>query len=147
MERKIDEWEKSRNVSLEQNDRTEPPPPPQAQTKQVNAVFTGSGKSDDPPKILKDPPPPIIVNNKTKKDKPIKTSKRAITWILLISSGWFKKYRVYDCYRNSLVDVKGHISIENVSSIDNIADILAKPLKCESFNYLRLGLGMMEHIP
>ncbi|GJY59628.1 retrovirus-related pol polyprotein from transposon TNT 1-94 [Tanacetum coccineum] len=42
---------------------------------------------------------------------------------------------------------KGHISIEKVSSIDNIADILTKPLKCESFNYLRLGLGMMEHIP
>ncbi|GJY27415.1 retrovirus-related pol polyprotein from transposon TNT 1-94 [Tanacetum coccineum] len=42
---------------------------------------------------------------------------------------------------------KGHISIEKVSSEDNIADILTKPLKCESFNYLRLGLGMMEHIP
>ncbi|GKC18752.1 retrovirus-related pol polyprotein from transposon TNT 1-94, partial [Tanacetum coccineum] len=41
---------------------------------------------------------------------------------------------------------KGHISIEKVSSEDNIADILAKPLKRESFNYLRLGLGMMEHI-
>ncbi|GKB48315.1 retrovirus-related pol polyprotein from transposon TNT 1-94 [Tanacetum coccineum] len=42
---------------------------------------------------------------------------------------------------------KGHISIEKVSSVDNIADILTKPLKHESFNYLRLGLGMMEHIP
>ncbi|GKA79257.1 retrovirus-related pol polyprotein from transposon TNT 1-94 [Tanacetum coccineum] len=42
---------------------------------------------------------------------------------------------------------KGHILIEKVSSIDNIADILTKPLKRESFNYLRLGLGMMEHIP
>ncbi|GJZ49869.1 hypothetical protein Tco_0604059 [Tanacetum coccineum] len=41
---------------------------------------------------------------------------------------------------------KGHISIEKVSSVDNIADIIAKPLKRESFNYLRLGLGMMEHI-
>ncbi|GJW00480.1 copia protein [Tanacetum coccineum] len=41
---------------------------------------------------------------------------------------------------------KGNISIENVSSEDNIADILTKPLKCEPFNYLRLGLGMMEHI-
>ncbi|GJZ01093.1 pol polyprotein [Tanacetum coccineum] len=30
MERKIDEWSKSQNVSLEQTDRTEPPPPPQA---------------------------------------------------------------------------------------------------------------------
>ncbi|GJT42135.1 retrovirus-related pol polyprotein from transposon TNT 1-94 [Tanacetum coccineum] len=42
---------------------------------------------------------------------------------------------------------KGHVSIEKVSFEDNIADILTKPLKRESFNYLRLGLGMMEHIP
>nr|GEZ59406.1 copia protein [Tanacetum cinerariifolium] len=41
---------------------------------------------------------------------------------------------------------KGHISIEKVPSVDNIADILTKPLKRESFNYLRLGLEMMEHI-
>ncbi|GJU56778.1 retrovirus-related pol polyprotein from transposon TNT 1-94 [Tanacetum coccineum] len=34
---------------------------------------------------------------------------------------------------------KGHISIEKVPSIDNIADILTKPLKRESFNYLLLG--------
>ncbi|GJW39483.1 hypothetical protein Tco_0065328 [Tanacetum coccineum] len=59
---------------------TEPQPPPQAQTEQVNVVFTGSGKSDDSLKTQKDPPPPIIVDNKTEKDKPIKTSKRAITW-------------------------------------------------------------------
>ncbi|GKE19128.1 hypothetical protein Tco_1426705 [Tanacetum coccineum] len=79
MERKIDEWEKSQNLSLEQTDRTDPPPP-QAQTEHVNVVFTGSGKSDDPLKTQKDPPPSIIVNNKIKKDRPIKTSKRAITW-------------------------------------------------------------------
>nr|GEV36426.1 retrovirus-related Pol polyprotein from transposon TNT 1-94 [Tanacetum cinerariifolium] len=42
---------------------------------------------------------------------------------------------------------KGHISIEKVSSVDNITDILTKPLKHESFNYIRIGLGMMEHIP
>ncbi|GKE26890.1 retrovirus-related pol polyprotein from transposon TNT 1-94 [Tanacetum coccineum] len=42
---------------------------------------------------------------------------------------------------------KGHISIEKVTSVDNIADILTKPLKRKSFNYLHLGLGMMEHIP
>nr|GFA16155.1 copia protein [Tanacetum cinerariifolium] len=42
---------------------------------------------------------------------------------------------------------KGHISIEKVPSVDNIANILTKPLKRELFNYLRLGLGMMEHIP
>ncbi|GJY37328.1 copia protein [Tanacetum coccineum] len=41
---------------------------------------------------------------------------------------------------------KGNISIEKVSSKDNIANILTKPLKREPFNYLRLGLGMMEHI-
>ncbi|GJT56907.1 zf-CCHC domain-containing protein [Tanacetum coccineum] len=41
---------------------------------------------------------------------------------------------------------KENISIEKVSSEDNIADILTKPLKREPFNYLRLGLGMMEQI-
>ncbi|GJX22049.1 retrovirus-related pol polyprotein from transposon TNT 1-94 [Tanacetum coccineum] len=41
---------------------------------------------------------------------------------------------------------KGNISIEKVSSEDNIADILTKPLKREPFNYLRLGLEMMEQI-
>ncbi|GJR31386.1 hypothetical protein Tco_1107618 [Tanacetum coccineum] len=41
---------------------------------------------------------------------------------------------------------KGHISIEKLPFVDNIADILTKPLKRESFNYLRLGLGIMEHI-
>ncbi|GKD24990.1 hypothetical protein Tco_1231204 [Tanacetum coccineum] len=39
---------------------------------------------------------------------------------------------------------KGNISIEKVASEDNITDIFTKPLKCEVFNYLRLGLGMME---
>ncbi|GJY75571.1 retrovirus-related pol polyprotein from transposon TNT 1-94 [Tanacetum coccineum] len=39
---------------------------------------------------------------------------------------------------------KGNISIENVASEDNIADILTKPLKREPFNLLRLGLGLME---
>ncbi|GJV63674.1 hypothetical protein Tco_1474502 [Tanacetum coccineum] len=41
---------------------------------------------------------------------------------------------------------KANISIEKVVSEDNIADIFTKPLKCEVFNYLRLGLGMMELI-
>nr|GEV06077.1 putative reverse transcriptase domain, ribonuclease H-like domain, aspartic peptidase domain protein [Tanacetum cinerariifolium] len=41
----------------------------------------------------------------------------------------------------------GHISIDKVPYVDNIADILTKPLKRESFNYLHFGLGMMEHIP
>ncbi|GJV27572.1 hypothetical protein Tco_1384020 [Tanacetum coccineum] len=39
---------------------------------------------------------------------------------------------------------KGYISIKKVSSKDNIADILTKPLKREPFNLLRLGLGLME---
>ncbi|GKE81548.1 hypothetical protein Tco_1551548, partial [Tanacetum coccineum] len=72
MERKLDEWEKSQNVSSEETDKTDPPPLPQAHTEHMNVVFTGIGKSDDPPKIQKDPPPPIMVNNKIKKDKPIK---------------------------------------------------------------------------
>nr|GEX18504.1 retrovirus-related Pol polyprotein from transposon TNT 1-94 [Tanacetum cinerariifolium] len=41
---------------------------------------------------------------------------------------------------------KGNISIEKVASEDNIADIFTMPLKCEVFNFLRLGLGMMELI-
>ncbi|GJR37403.1 hypothetical protein Tco_1213087 [Tanacetum coccineum] len=75
LERKIDEWSKSQNVSLEQTDRTDPPPP-QAHTEHVNAVFTESGKSDESPKTQKDLPPPIIVNNKIPKDQPIKASKK-----------------------------------------------------------------------
>ncbi|GJY70125.1 hypothetical protein Tco_0473107 [Tanacetum coccineum] len=76
VERKIDEWEKSQNISSEQTNWTEPQPPPQAHTEQVNVVFTRSEKFDDSPKTQKDPPPPIIVDNKTKKDKPIKTTKK-----------------------------------------------------------------------
>ncbi|GJS02155.1 retrovirus-related pol polyprotein from transposon TNT 1-94 [Tanacetum coccineum] len=53
------------------------------------------------------------------------------------------KWGIVACGENK----KGHISIEKVPSVDNIADILTKPLKRESFNYLRVGLGMMEHIP
>nr|GEU35022.1 copia protein [Tanacetum cinerariifolium] len=39
---------------------------------------------------------------------------------------------------------KGNISIKKVSSKDNIADILTKPLKRNTFNLLRLCLGLME---
>nr|GEU92812.1 hypothetical protein [Tanacetum cinerariifolium] len=46
MERKIDGWSKSQNVSSKQTDRTDPPPP-QNQTEHVNSIFTGSEKSDD----------------------------------------------------------------------------------------------------
>ncbi|GJR16183.1 hypothetical protein Tco_0798835 [Tanacetum coccineum] len=41
---------------------------------------------------------------------------------------------------------KGNISIEKVSPEDNIDDILTTPLKREPFNYLCLGLRMMEQI-
>ncbi|GJZ86816.1 hypothetical protein Tco_0658426 [Tanacetum coccineum] len=41
----------------------------------------------------------------------------------------------------------GNISIEKVASEDNIVDIISLLLKRESLNYLRPGLGMMEHIP
>ncbi|GKC22696.1 hypothetical protein Tco_1024846 [Tanacetum coccineum] len=39
---------------------------------------------------------------------------------------------------------RGNISIEKVSSKDNITDILTKQLKREPFNLLRLVLGLME---
>ncbi|GJS37907.1 hypothetical protein Tco_0536289 [Tanacetum coccineum] len=42
---------------------------------------------------------------------------------------------------------KGNISIEQRFIMDRqYSDILTKPLKREPFNYLRLGLGMMEQI-
>ncbi|GJY75980.1 retrovirus-related pol polyprotein from transposon TNT 1-94 [Tanacetum coccineum] len=41
-----------------------------------------------------------------------------------------------------MCDNKGAIDL--IASEDNIADIFTKPLKREIFNYLRLGLGMME---
>ncbi|GKD87808.1 hypothetical protein Tco_1358962 [Tanacetum coccineum] len=47
------------------------------------------------------------------------------------------------CENESAIDLR-NISIEMVSSEDNIADILTKPLKREPFNFLRLGLGLME---
>nr|GFA65724.1 copia protein [Tanacetum cinerariifolium] len=45
-----------------------------------------------------------------------------------------------------MCDNKGAIDVKKVSSEDNIVDILTKPLKREPFNYLRLGLGMIEQI-
>ncbi|GJR96592.1 hypothetical protein Tco_0268766 [Tanacetum coccineum] len=39
---------------------------------------------------------------------------------------------------------KGNILMEKVTSKDNIVDILTKPLKHETFNYLRLGLRMLS---
>ncbi|GJV31088.1 reverse transcriptase domain-containing protein [Tanacetum coccineum] len=85
MERKLDEWSKSQNVSSEKTDRTDLPPP-QAQTKKVNAIFTGSEKFDDYLRIQNDPPPPIIVNNKIKKDKPIMRTKRGYHVIKIVTT-------------------------------------------------------------
>nr|GEV25034.1 retrovirus-related Pol polyprotein from transposon TNT 1-94 [Tanacetum cinerariifolium] len=45
-----------------------------------------------------------------------------------------------------MFDNKGAIDLKKVASEDNIADIFTKPLKHKVFNYLRLGLGMMELI-
>ncbi|GKA20177.1 hypothetical protein Tco_0700166 [Tanacetum coccineum] len=73
-ERKIDEWEKSQNLSSKQTDRTDLLPP-HAHTEQVNVVFIWSGKSNDILEIQLDQPSSIIINNKIEKDKPIKTLK------------------------------------------------------------------------
>ncbi|GKE13529.1 hypothetical protein Tco_1417080 [Tanacetum coccineum] len=51
--------------------------------------------------------------------------------------------------KQALIDYGIHLDdvlIMKVASEDNIADIFTKPLKHEVFNYLRLGLGMMELI-
>ncbi|GJY00535.1 reverse transcriptase domain-containing protein [Tanacetum coccineum] len=77
MERKMDEWLKSQNISLEQTDRTDPPHP-QAQTEQVNSVFTGNGKSDDSPKKIHHLLSSLKI--KLKKINLLRHQKRAITW-------------------------------------------------------------------
>ena len=41
---------------------------------------------------------------------------------------------------------KGNIVLEKVDTTENVADIFTKPLKKETFNKLRLGLGMIEYI-
>ncbi|GJX03957.1 hypothetical protein Tco_0189873 [Tanacetum coccineum] len=40
---------------------------------------------------------------------------------------------------------KGNILMEKVASKDNITDIFTKPLKLKTFNYIRLGIGMLKH--
>jgi hypothetical protein len=42
---------------------------------------------------------------------------------------------------------KGNIEITKVPSEENVADIFTKPLKKETFQIMRLGLGMLEHNP
>ncbi|GKE61073.1 hypothetical protein Tco_1511440 [Tanacetum coccineum] len=79
MEIKIDEWEKSQNLSLEQTNRTDPPPP-QAQTEHVNAVFTGSGKFDDSLETQKDPHLLSSLTIKLKKINLLRHQKGAIMW-------------------------------------------------------------------
>nr|GEV48564.1 hypothetical protein [Tanacetum cinerariifolium] len=59
---------------------------------------------------------------------------------------WTKHIEIHHHFLQDNVQ-KGNISIEKVSFEDNIAEILTKPLKRESFSYLCLDFGMMEHIP
>ncbi|GJW25154.1 retrovirus-related pol polyprotein from transposon TNT 1-94 [Tanacetum coccineum] len=49
--------------------------------------------------------------------------------------------------KQALVDYDIQLDDVPILTKDNIADIVTKPLERESFNYLRLGLEMMEHIP
>ncbi|GJW27639.1 hypothetical protein Tco_0044514 [Tanacetum coccineum] len=103
--------------------------------------------------------PSTSVKSSTNASGSIPRSTTKNTRILQTSSS-NQKYQRVEAHTRSLVWIKeivchhflydnvqkGNISIEKVSSEDNIADILTKPLKRESFNYLRLGLGMMEQI-
>lgn len=41
----------------------------------------------------------------------------------------------------------GNIVLEKIDTTENIADIFTKALKRETFEHLRLGLGMMEYVP
>ncbi|GJR90909.1 hypothetical protein Tco_0214920 [Tanacetum coccineum] len=59
-------------------------------------------------------------------------------------AGQFNKR--YDETKLSSIRQRTYLN-KKVPSVDNIADILTKALKRESFNYLRLGLEMMEYIP
>ncbi|GJZ58276.1 hypothetical protein Tco_0613770 [Tanacetum coccineum] len=151
MERKMYEWEKSQNISLEQTDRTDPPPPPQAHTEHVNAVFTRNGKFDDSLKIQKDSPPPIIVNNKIKKDKPIKTSKRGyhvdddVAWWVDLGATvhvckdrcWFKTYEsLNDGFilhmgneSTALVHGRGYVDVRLNIVFDNIGSAFMSTFK------------------
>ncbi|GJU02999.1 hypothetical protein Tco_1113337 [Tanacetum coccineum] len=58
MERKIDEWSKSQNVSLEQTDRTEPPPPPQAHAGNSSACDPNLNSYNDSPNFFDYTPQP-----------------------------------------------------------------------------------------
>ncbi|GJX60656.1 putative reverse transcriptase domain-containing protein [Tanacetum coccineum] len=134
MERKIDEWEKSQNISSEQTDRTEPQPPSQAHTEQVNVVFTGSGKSDDSLKIQKDPPSPIIVNNKSKKDKPIKTAKRDYQ-VVKTNEYPFREYIPKIPYPQ-------HLNVDH-SYLNRIIKVAARPLISSSSVVVSLTLAKL----
>ncbi|GKB98885.1 hypothetical protein Tco_0985022 [Tanacetum coccineum] len=65
------------------------------------------------------------------------------TFVGCCLTSWFSKKQTALAISTIEAEYKGHISIEKVPSVD----ILTKPLKRESFNHLRLGLGMMEHVP
>nr|GEU76717.1 hypothetical protein [Tanacetum cinerariifolium] len=76
-----------------------------------------------------------------------KSTSGICTFVGCCLTSWFLKKQSVLAISTTKAEYKGHISIEKVPSVNNIADILTKSLKRESFNYLRLGLGMMEHIP
>nr|GEV52390.1 copia protein [Tanacetum cinerariifolium] len=63
----------------------------------------------------------------------------------LVQHSWTKHIKIRHHFLWDSVQ-KGNIPIEIFLSEDNIANILTKPLKRESFNYRRLCLGMMERI-
>nr|GEU89886.1 histidine kinase 3 [Tanacetum cinerariifolium] len=65
------------------------------------------------------------------------------TFVGCCLTSWFSKKQTALAISTTEAEYKEHISIEKVPSVDNISDILTKPLKRESFNYLRFGLGMM----
>ncbi|GJV56981.1 hypothetical protein Tco_1457986 [Tanacetum coccineum] len=142
MERKIDEWSKSQNVSSEQTDRTNPPHPPQAHTEHVNAVFTRSGKSDDSSKIQNDPSPPIIINNKIKEDKPIKTTKKDYRVVLVVeSNNWLldllfsytfvyeslvSKFSKHNVYSTKAILGVMSVSVKNLHGYGDLEEIVVK---------------------
>ncbi|GJR17286.1 hypothetical protein Tco_0965813 [Tanacetum coccineum] len=76
-----------------------------------------------------------------------KSTSGTCTFVGCCLTSWLSKKQTALAISTTEVKYKGHISIEKVPSIDKIADILTKPFKRESFKYLRLGVGMMEHIP
>nr|GEV04297.1 retrovirus-related Pol polyprotein from transposon TNT 1-94 [Tanacetum cinerariifolium] len=78
-----------------------------------------------------------------------KSTSGIYTFVGSCLTSWFSKKQTDLAISTTEVEYlstekKGHISIEKVPSVDNIADILTKPFKRKSFDYLHVGLGMMN---